>query len=481
MKWPKIPLGIRIFLLYIGFVVVCGYIVTKTVTSEVKPAVRQTMEETLVDMSSLIAVMVADDVKNGTLQQSQYPELLSDYSLLESKASIWGLDKTATNKRIYITDISGTVILDSNGKDVGKDYSRWNDVYLTLRGKYGARTTKLNALDEMSTVMHVASPIMNGLDIIGSVTVSKANSAMQPFIERSQNRLIKWGVILGLIAILIGALLAWRITQALNRLSYYAEQTIKGEKIAAPTFRMFYEFGELALVLDKMRHQLEGKNYAEHYVQTLTHELKSPLAAIKGASEILQTPISDESRQRFLENIENESNRVHLLIDRMLKLSIVEQQQVIEDKQSIDINEACELAFRGLESRFTSKNISSALQLSSNDKISGDSFLLQQAIINLLENAVDFTPENGTIKLSVIKENTQFSIVVFNKGEAIPEYALTKITTKFYSLPRPDTNMKSTGLGLNFVDEIAQLHHARLHIRNVLEGVEAKLVFNELT
>ena len=162
MKWPKVPLGIRIFLLYITFVILCGYIITRTVTSEIKPGVRQTMEETLVDMSSLIAVMVADDVRNGTLTQSRYPELLSYYSSLEAKASIWGLDKIPVNKRIYITNGSGSVILDSAGLDVCKDYSRWNDVYLTLRGKYGARSTKSNPLDDSSTVMYVASPIMNG-------------------------------------------------------------------------------------------------------------------------------------------------------------------------------------------------------------------------------------------------------------------------------------------------------------------------------
>ena len=68
-------------------------------------------------------------------------------------------------------------------------------------------------------------------------------------------------------------------------------------------------------------------------------------------------------------------------------------------------------------------------------------------------------------------------MVVFNNGDAIPEYALSKITERFYSLPRPQTGMKSTGLGLNFVLEVAQLHQAKLQITNVSEGVEARLIF----
>lgn len=456
----------------------CAYIVIKTVTAEIKPGVRQTMEETLVDMSSFIAVMVADDVKNGTLQQSNYPQLLNDFGLIEPKASIWGLEKIPTSKRIYITDAKGIVLLDSEGKAVGEDYSRWNDVYLTLRGKYGARSTKQRASDDMSTIMYVASPIHNGDKIIGSVTVAKANSAMQPFIERSQNRLITWGVLLSSVALLIGALLSWRITQALNRLNHYAEQTIKGEKVAAPTFRMFYEFGELATVLDEMRHKLEGKHYAEHYVQTLTHELKSPLAAIRGASEILQTPISQEKQQRFLENIENESQRVHLLIERMLTLSLVEKQQIIDDKQSVHIDDVCQQSMRILESQLSKKGIVYSLHLSTHKKITGDALLLQQALVNLLENAIEFTPQNGVITLTSAVKGHKLQVTVFNNGPFIPDYALSKITERFYSLPRPDTGIKSTGLGLNFVHEVALLHHASLVVKNAEQGVKATLTFD---
>lgn len=101
------------------------------------------------------------------------------------KRAFGKLAKKAINHRIYITDKQGIVIADSWQQDVGKDYSQWNDVYLTLRGQYGARSTIEDPKDPLSTVMHVAAPIYHKGEIIGSVTVAKSNRSVQPFIDLS--------------------------------------------------------------------------------------------------------------------------------------------------------------------------------------------------------------------------------------------------------------------------------------------------------
>jgi two-component system sensor histidine kinase CreC len=87
---------------------------------------------------------------------------------------------------------------------VGQDYSRWNDVWLTLRGEYGARSTQSNPDDPESTVMYVAAPVVDQGKIIGVLSVGKPNSAMAPVIHRSERRIL-WagGALLG-IALLIG-------------------------------------------------------------------------------------------------------------------------------------------------------------------------------------------------------------------------------------------------------------------------------------
>jgi two-component system sensor histidine kinase CreC len=84
---------------------------------------------------------------------------------------------------------------------------------------------------------------------------------------------------------------------------------------------------------------------------------------------------------------------------------------------------------------------------------------------------MDFTREGGLIRVSA----GPGEIVVFNEAEPVPEYALARLTERFYSLPRPATGRKSTGLGLNFVEEVLHLHGGSLQVRNVLGGVMVTL------
>ncbi|MDP3813475.1 MAG: two-component system sensor histidine kinase CreC, partial [Pseudomonas sp.] len=180
------PLGVRIFLVYFLFVGLAGWFVLSTVMDEIRPGVRQSTEETLVDTANLLAEILQGEVKAGSLQQSRLPELLKAYGQRTPRAQIWGLEKTQVNHRIYVTDARGIVLLDSSGVAVGQDYSRWNDVLLTLRGEYGARSTKEDPADPDSSVMYVAAPIMDGAQIIGVVSVAKPNRSLQPYIERSE-------------------------------------------------------------------------------------------------------------------------------------------------------------------------------------------------------------------------------------------------------------------------------------------------------
>src|SRR3546814_1516737 len=123
----------------------------------------------------------------------------------------------------YDTCARVTVVFDSTGRDVGRDDSRWNDGYLTRRGQYGARSTRSDPDDENSTVMHVAAPIRDaGGRIAGVLTVSKPNQAIAPFIERSQQAVLRWGLVLPGTALLVGVRSEAHTSelQSLMRISY---------------------------------------------------------------------------------------------------------------------------------------------------------------------------------------------------------------------------------------------------------------------
>lgn len=92
-RWPKIPLGLRLFLLYFVLVILTAYLVSSTVMREIKPTVRQASEETLVDMANILAVMASNPMANGDIAQSAFAKQINFYGLRDPDAAIWGIEK----------------------------------------------------------------------------------------------------------------------------------------------------------------------------------------------------------------------------------------------------------------------------------------------------------------------------------------------------------------------------------------------------
>lgn len=469
-----LSLSARLFLFYAAFVALGGWLFVREVLEEIKPAVRQSSEETLVDTANLLAELVVEDMRAGRLAQGDLPRLLASYGRRRPRANIWGIEKNSIEGRIYIVDREGRVLVDSTGRDVGADYSRWNDVYLTLRGHYGARTTRDVPDDPSTSVMYVAAPIQDGGAILGAVTVAKPNRTVQPVIERAQRRLTLIGAGLGLGGLTIGALLSVWLSGAIRRLRAFALAVSAGRRASVPRLPGA-ELRQLAEALESMRTQLEGKAYVERYVQTLTHELKSPLAAIAGAAELLRSNLPEPQRERFLDNIETETERLKSLSERLLHLAQVEQRRGLEERVSIALRPLVDELLEARAARLEQRHIRVENRITPEAAVRGERFLVRQALGNLIDNAVDFTHEGGVLRVSARTTGSNLAICVFNAGEPIPDYALPRVTERFYSLPRPDTGRKSTGLGLSFVQEAAQLHDGVFQIRNVAGGVEAEL------
>lgn len=467
-------ISFRIFLGYFLIVGLAAYFILQVFVNQVKPGVRQSMESSLVDTANVLAQLATNDLKNGVIGEGEFSQAISSAKTSRYKAGISEYMKEVFNYRIIITDDQGKVVFDSDNKDVGKDFSRWNDIYLTLRGQYGARSTRSNPDDETSTVMYVAAPIMDDDKLIGVLSVANPNASIQPFIEQSQKNIVRQGSILIGVSFLIGLAVTFWFTRSLDKLGKYAKAVSAGERVVLPDLGR-NEMGDLGNALDTMRKQLDGKQYVEQYVQTLTHEMKSPLAAIRGASEILEENPPESDRVKFLDNIKTQSTRLSEMIDKMLALASVEYRQNEIEKRSLDLSELCRQVLNDFENatskKLSNKNIqwqSEGLDLGA--PMQGDAFLLTQALQNLLDNAIDFSPEYGVIKLSVEVEPNQYCIKIRDQGAGIPDYAIGRLFERFYSLPRPDTGQRSSGLGLSFVKEVALAHKGDVTLVNIPDG-----------
>ncbi|MGH8052104.1 MAG: two-component system sensor histidine kinase CreC [Arenimonas sp.] len=464
----------RIFLGYFLIVGLAAYFILQVFVNQVKPGVRQSMESSLVDTANVLAQLATNDVKNGVIDKGEFAAAIRSAKTSRYKAGISDYMKEVFNYRIIIADEKGIVIYDSDNTDLGKDFSRWNDIYLTLRGQYGARSTRSDPDDETSTVMYVAAPIMDGDKLIGVLSVANPNASIQPFIDKSQKNILKQGWILIAASFLIGLLVTFWFTRSLDRLGKYAKAVSAGERVVLPDLGR-NEMGELGDALDTMRKKLDGKQYVEQYVQTLTHEMKSPLAAIRGASEILEENPAEADRVKFLGNIRSQSRRLSEMIDKMLALASVEYRQNEIEKKAVNLGRLCGDVLNSFEQAANKKLNDKKIRLQHDGLkmdalIQGDAFLLTQALQNLLDNAIDFSPEHGLIQLSIESDQNHYCIKIRDQGAGIPDYAITRLFERFYSLPRPDTGQRSSGLGLSFVKEVALAHKGEITLVNLPEG-----------
>lgn len=462
-------LSVRLFLGYFLILAATGYLVLRLVIQQISPGVRAALEASLVDTANLLAELAANDMRRGDLNEGPFAQAVRRYAMRPVAARIFDFSKRSLDYRVYVTDARGIVRFDSAGSALGQDYSRWNDVYLTLRGDYGARSTQADPNDPKSSVLHVAAPVYDDGTLIGVLTVAYPAALLQPIVEGSAAEARLGALWLFGAALAFGALFNWRLTRAIDLLVAYAQTVAAGGKTTPPRFRG-QELATLAHALETMREELEGKQYAERYVQTLTHEMKSPLAAMRGAAELLEDELPEAERRRFALLAREQVERMNQLIEKLLGLAALEQRQELAEAVPVELGELLRELLAEKAAHAAQRRLRTALVAEEGARVLGERFLLRQALSNLIDNALEFSPAGGLVECRCAKAGAEIRISVRDCGPGIPDYAQERLFERFYSLPRPDTGKKSTGLGLAFVREVALLHRGRISVANAPGG-----------
>jgi two-component system sensor histidine kinase CreC len=321
--------------------------------------------------------------------------------------------------------------------------------------------------------MHVAAPVyapgVVPKQLIGVLTLSQPNRTFEPFIAASQQSILRRGGWLIGLSALIGLLITWWLAHGIGRLNRYAQAVSAGLPVAPPKPRRD-EIGDLGQALERMRRKLAGKDYVEQYVQSLTHEMKSPLAGIRGAAELLQEPLPEAERQRFARHILDQQQRLTETIDKLLALAEVEQHGWLQTRERVVLQALLTQAADAVGTRLRANEVVLVVDVADDLDVQGDGFLLRQALSNLLDNAIAFSPRGGRIVLSAAAEGDHVQISVRDDGPGVPDYALERVFDRFYSLAAPATGQRGTGLGLPFVREVVRLHGGSVTLGNRIEG-----------
>ncbi len=444
----------------------------------------ETVEESLNDTAHLLSALVEEKLSKQLITEVSYSfickntlsPIFENTKARSFEAKIYGHTKIDTDLQAYITDKNGIVVFDSEIYREGLDYSKFNDVYLTLKGKYGARSSKL--IDsEGEGGLFVAAPIKHHNIIIGVLTVIKPKVGVVPFIDLAKEKFWRISLIVGLSIAFVFSLLAYLMFRPISKLSSYVVALRNKTKMVFPKIGLL-ELENLGKEIDRLVIELEGKEYIENYVQTLTHEIKSPLSSILASAELLEN--NPQKKEVLIENINKEGKRIQLIIEQMLSLSALEGMRSIQKSEDIDLLDLSQEILSSFKIEIQSKNLSVNISGSALN-VKGDRQQIQLAVRNLLRNSLEFSKSGDQINISIFKNEEKKTVVeIEDEGVNIPEYAIDKIMERFFSLPRPDTKQKSSGLGLSIVKQIASLHGAQFQIKNrETSGVQATLLFKD--
>jgi two-component system sensor histidine kinase CreC len=468
-------LGLRIFLFYLAVFSACLWVTTDWIWTTLRTRYLESVEEPLVDAANLLAGLIEDEAARPDFTFADLEAPLARAHARKLSARIYGLEKSAVDLELYVTDASGKVVLDTREPSaVGEDYSRYHDVKHTLEGRYGARATRSDPADAFSTTLFIGAPIHRNGELSGVLTVAEPTVSIYTFLTLARPAFVRAALLTLAVAALLSLALSYWLTRPIDRLARYADAIRVGERPPFPKLGRT-EIGDLGRALRRMQEALEGKNYAEEYAQTLTHELKSPLSAIRGAAELLQEDMPRAQQARFLANIRNEAERIARIVERLLELAQLENRRDTPTLEPVDLAAVVRTVVESHEPLLTQREVRIETSLPGRLTLHGNGFLLHQALRNLVQNAIEFSRRGGTVKVTGTSERDQITLTVTDEGPGIPDYALDRIFDRFYSLARPDGG-KSTGLGLNFVREVAQSHGGTVRVANRPEGgVQAEL------
>ena len=192
------------------------------------------------------------------------------------------------------------------------------------------------------------------------------------------------------------------------------------------------------------------------FVNNFSHEIKTPLVSITGLISLLKNPdLPEEKRMEYLDIIDEEANRLASLTTNILSLSKIESQSIAPNQESFNISEQIRNCVLLLEKKWERKNITPILDFEEYI-ISANNDMMKQVWLNLLDNAIKFSPNDSEIEIDIQKENRTLKIEIINEHSGIKEEDLEKIFSKFYQVDS-DKKAEGNGIGLSIVKKIIVL------------------------
>ncbi len=399
---------------------------------------------------------------------------------------ISGLEFVGGKSSVLVVNAKGDVVASPNNLS-GIDLSLMNESFIeevrdgksSVRlenGKMFAEQTVVAIVPIMKFDSQTESPVM-----IGAAIAFRPIPMVREIQYRTIHIIIIAQVVAWLVALIVSYIITRQITKPVKRMRKATRSLAAGNFNERIPITSQDEIGELAQSFNSMTQALsELEDMRTSFLSDVSHELRTPMTIISGFVEgILDGTIPEEEREKYLAIVSTEASRLSRLVKDLLEATRLEQGTKLPVKENFDINRLVTESVISYEQQLTEKNISVSLNLQEKENYAyADRDSIKRVLINLIDNAIKFTPENGSITLCTRKTGGKISTSIENTGDGISKEDLRHIWERFYKTDKSrSTDKKGVGLGLHIVKTIIAQHHGEIFAESE-EGKYARFTFS---
>jgi len=454
------------------------------------------IDNTIDHIKRLKINFIEDDVRKFLFSTRFLFQNLDRVVIFDGKFNLVGdtdtldLDPRAFSQRLEVIEMNNLnenlETSKNNKKSTNKEKNYLNDILLSYSNSsnFGKPYTFTEETFDQFLLVTIKS-VNNGKKNIGYLAITENANDIKAAIQERKNFIIRTAIVVTIVVLIFSYVLNRYFLKPIKNLVNYTN-VIKDKSKDKVNIEFIKkrndELGILSKSLDEMTNELNKRiTNAENFSTDLVHEIRNPLASLKSASEIISETDNKEQRNKLINIVSHDVERIERLITDYSQMLKDEAAISSEKMRKLDLRAITKSVVDDFNGIYNSKRgISIKLKTNGSKEllILGIENRIEQIIANLLENSISFSKDNQNINVELSKEkNGVINLKVIDQGEGLKEKDTNKIFNRFYS-NRPEKFGKHSGLGLNIVKNLVELHSGNITATNNKDkGAKIEITF----
>jgi len=450
--------------------ILCSFIIVVLVTVGISVYFFASVENFAISEKSKSLAKNVDDLERATYfaltNQSDATDIMFQNLIDNVSAN--------TQSSVTVFDSNGFIIATSGRKTDENTFEAVNDKVTkpVLKGET-VENTNVYKDNSGEKILTVAVPLVHEGEVYGGVMFNQLIPEIRAMYMHVSNRMFFLMIAAMLLASVFFYAISIKITKPLKIIGSAVTEFSKGNFKKRVEYSSHNELGELADNINNMASSLDNlESLRNRFISDVSHELRTPLTTITGFVEgIIDGTIPEENRDEYLEIVLSESKRLSRLITNLLQLSRMDSGETKLDKTDFDINELVKITLLKFEMMIIPKNIDVSLNISDGKTyVYADKDNISQVLINLINNAVKFTPDNGWISIDIDVVKDKVYVAIANSGHGIEPDQIAYVWDRFYKTDKSrSVERTGVGLGLYIVRRIIGMHNERIVVESKVD------------